>query len=119
MAKASNVDEWVALLLPPHRSVAERLRRMVMSVEPAFRESLKWGNPVYSLEQQDIVYIAGQRQYLQLGFYSGASLADPHHLIEGTGKGMRHIKVPLSADEELLARLRGYVRSAAFASQRA
>ncbi len=118
MAKASNVDEWVALLHPSHRTVAERLRRMVMDVEPAFRESIKWGNPVYSLGQ-DIVYIADQRQYVQLGFFIGASLPDPYQLIEGTGKGMRHIKVSLTADEELLARLRGYVRNAAFAAQRA
>jgi hypothetical protein len=118
MARASNVDEWIALLPSSHRAVAERLRRMVMDVEPAFRESVKWGNPVYSLGQ-DIVYIADQRQYVQLGFYSGASLPDPYQLIEGTGKGMRHIKVVVTADEELMARLRGYVRNAAFAASRA
>ena len=114
MAKASSVEEWIAVLSPDHRAIAERLRRMVLDVEPAFREAIKWGNPVYS-KASDAVYIDDQPQYVQLGFFSGATLPDPYNLIEGTGKGMRHIKLR-SLDEELAARLRGYVRNAAMAA---
>ena len=33
------------------------------------------------------------RGYINLGFYQGAVLADPQGLLEGTGKGLRHVKL--------------------------
>ena len=116
MAKSSSVEEWLAQLLPEHRAAASRLRRMVREVDPDLREAMKWGNPVYSLES-DVIYIADQRQYVQLGFFAGADMPDPHELIEGTGKGMRHIKGPLPIDESFVIQLRIYVRNAVAAAR--
>ncbi len=33
-----------------------------------------------------------------LGFFWGGNLDDPHHLLEGTGKRMRHVKVKTLED---------------------
>jgi len=33
------------------------------------------------------------RGYINLGFYQGAVLADAKRLLEGTGKGLRHVKI--------------------------
>ncbi len=96
--------------------MAARLRRMILDVEPTFREAVKWGNPVYA-KARDAVYIATQRTYLQLGFFEGAAMPDPYALIEGTGKAMRHIKLR-TLDEDLVAKLRGYVRNAAAAADK-
>jgi hypothetical protein len=38
-------------------------------------------------------YIMPMRGYINLGFYQGAVLADPGRLLEGTGKGLRHVKI--------------------------
>ena len=38
-------------------------------------------------------YIMPMRGYINLGFYQGAVLADPERLLEGTGKGLRHVKI--------------------------
>jgi hypothetical protein len=38
-------------------------------------------------------YISVQSSHVNLGFYHGASLADPDGLLEGTGKGLRHTKI--------------------------
>ena len=38
-------------------------------------------------------YIMPMRGYVNLGFYQGALLADPKRLLEGTGKGLRHVKI--------------------------
>jgi hypothetical protein len=38
-------------------------------------------------------YIAVYASHINLGFYHGASLADPSKLLAGTGKGLRHVKV--------------------------
>jgi hypothetical protein len=98
-------------LPPDHRRVAERLRTIILDVDPAFKEAIKWGNPVFS-KRKDALYIANQAKYVQLGFFSGATLADPQGLIEGTGKGMRHVKV-WEYDEALFVRLRIYIKEAA------
>jgi len=56
-------------------------------------------------------YIAAARSHVNLGFCRGASLPDPHHVLEGEGKAMRHIKF---RSEEDLHRLfvRRYIRRA-------
>ena len=38
-------------------------------------------------------YIGVQTMHINAGFYFGAHLADPHALLEGTGKHLRHCKV--------------------------
>jgi hypothetical protein len=38
-------------------------------------------------------YIGAYRDHVNLGFYYGAELSDPEHLLEGSGKKLRHIKV--------------------------
>lgn len=37
--------------------------------------------------------IQPQRNWVNLIFYHGAELPDPQGALEGTGKGMRHVKV--------------------------
>jgi Domain of unknown function (DU1801) len=38
-------------------------------------------------------YLALYAEHINLGFYHGTSLPDPSNLLQGTGKGLRHIKV--------------------------
>ena len=38
-------------------------------------------------------YIGIHKSHVNLGFYHGAGLRDPEGLLEGTGKGLRHVKV--------------------------
>ncbi|MCK9537873.1 DUF1801 domain-containing protein [Dokdonella sp.] len=42
---------------------------------------------------QHYAYLAIHARHLNLGFYEGAFLADPNHLLEGTGKALRHVKI--------------------------
>jgi hypothetical protein len=56
-------------------------------------------------------YVAAYANHVNLGFYLGADLPDPHGLLKGTGKKMRHIRFKSPGD--LRARfLRVYIRSA-------
>lgn len=38
-------------------------------------------------------YIMPHARHVNLGFYQGVALRDPHGLLEGTGKRLRHVKV--------------------------
>lgn len=40
-----------------------------------------------------ICYFAPQKGYVNFGFFFGGDLPDPKHLLVGTGKRMRHVKV--------------------------
>jgi hypothetical protein len=40
-----------------------------------------------------ICYIASQKGYVNFGFFFGAGLPDPEHLLAGEGKRMRHVKI--------------------------
>ena len=85
-------------LLAPHsaavRELIELLRELVRSTAPELTEEVKmgWHNIVYK-KKSIIVAVGPQKQYAQLYFYKGTSLPDPAGLLEGTGKGLRHINV--------------------------
>ncbi|MBV8907095.1 MAG: DUF1801 domain-containing protein [Acidobacteriia bacterium] len=56
-------------------------------------------------------YVAAYARHVNLGFYNGAALPDPHRVLKGTGKKLRHIRFDSPGD--LRHRyLRGYIRSA-------
>ncbi len=42
-------------------------------------------------------YIAVYGTHINLGFYHGALLADPTGILDGTGKGLRHVKIGSTA----------------------
>src|SRR5581483_3195534 len=84
--------------------LALALRELVLTQAPHAEEVL------YSVYAQVIVfrlpgrkrsafcYIAAYSNHVNLGFYDGASLPDPHRALIGTGKKMRHIKFDSPTD---------------------
>ena len=56
-------------------------------------------------------YIAAYSHHVNVGFYRGAELPDPHRLLQRTGKQMRHIRFD-SADGLHRSHLSGYIRAA-------
>ncbi len=68
------------------------MRRLIVAVAPNAQEDLKWGQP-WSAGKNGVCYIAAFRDHINLGFARGAELPDPAGRLEGTGKGMRHVKI--------------------------
>ena len=75
------------------------LRKLIRTLDPRFCE-LAW--PKLKIASygvgpkkltQHYAYIAVHGSHINLGFYHGASLPDPDHLLEGTGKALRHLKI--------------------------
>ena len=44
------------------------------------------------------IYVAAYAKGVNIGFWDGVSLPDPDHLLEGTGKRSRHVKIRELAD---------------------
>jgi hypothetical protein len=77
--------------------LVSRLRRLVLSVDPRITEALKYGGLLFSAGPP-FCGIFSYTHHVSLEFSRGASLPDPHHVLEGEGKHRRHIKLTTRAD---------------------
>jgi len=57
------------------------------------REILHDGCPVACLGDAPFAYVNVFTAHVNVGFFQGASLPDPTHLLQGAGKCMRHVKL--------------------------
>lgn len=92
-------EDVLALADASLQPVCMALRALVAAQDPGFFE-VAWPKlkiASYGVgpakQTQHYAYIAVHRAHLNLGLYHGADLADPHGLLEGSGKQLRHVKI--------------------------
>jgi hypothetical protein len=61
------------------------------------RELLHDGCPNACLSNVPFAYVNVFTSHVNVGFFQGASLPDPTHLLQGSGKFMRQVKLTLDA----------------------
>jgi hypothetical protein len=88
-AVAAWLDERSAELGPIARHWFQVLRDCGDDV----REVLHDGHPTACVGDVAFAYVNAFRAHVNVGFFRGADLEDPSHLLEGTGKFMRHVKL--------------------------
>jgi hypothetical protein len=97
--RLGTIDDVLKDVAEPMRAIVLRLRDLVIEIDSDTTEQPRPGDNALSYGvgpqkmKQGYAYIAPQKSYVNLGFYQGASLPDPHGLLEGTGKGLRHVKI--------------------------
>lgn len=71
------------------------------------RELLHDGCPVACFGDAPFGYVNAFTSHVNIGFFQGSALPDPAHLLQGTGKSMRHAKLRpgMAMDEAALTRL--------------
>lgn len=80
-------------------AIATELREIIAALHPDVVEVPRKGDNAISYGvgpkkmSEAYTYIMPQKDRVNLGFFYGVGLADPHHLLEGTGKQLRHVKV--------------------------
>jgi hypothetical protein len=89
---AKTVDEYVASLPASQAEIVQALRQIVRAAAPQASEAIKWAQPVYD-DNGPVAWIRAHRAHVNIGFWRGAELDDPHGLLEGDGDKMRHIKL--------------------------
>jgi hypothetical protein len=95
-----SIEQFLMQLPPPKRELALQIRETILSVNPEIEEAIKWGQLAFLIKKKYFVFIYTYKHldYLNLGFKQAIKLSDPKNLFEGTGKGMRHIKVSTAKD---------------------
>ncbi|MGI9546169.1 MAG: YdeI/OmpD-associated family protein [Flavobacteriaceae bacterium] len=78
----------------PFKEEIRILRELAMGTELV--ETLKWGAPVYTIQDKNVVGIMAFKNHYGLWFFNGVYLTDPENLLEnaqeGKTKAMRHWK---------------------------
>jgi hypothetical protein len=89
-----------------------RLRGLIVALDPDVVEVPRRGDRAitYGVGEKKMsegyVYLAPQRDWVNLGFFHATSLPDPAGVLEGTGVRMRHVKVrPGDVREDVLRAL--------------
>lgn len=72
--------------------ILNKLRALIFSKFPNVNEQFKWSRPVYAINK-DFCYLKTTKKCVTLGFFEFDKIKTNSHLIEGTGKSMRHIKI--------------------------
>ncbi len=90
-------------IVEPHpeaiRQIAYALRELIEALHPDSFETPRNGErcATYGIGPKKMTeayaHIFPLKSSVNLGFYHGISLPDPHALLEGTGKSMRHLKI--------------------------
>lgn len=89
-----NIEKFLASLPEEKRDLALKVRDIILEADKSITEDIKWGNLSFmSNGNIGFIYTYKSVPYINLGYMRAVELTDPKKLLEGTGKGMRHIKI--------------------------
>lgn len=87
------VDAWMKEHRGELGDIAHRWFEVLRKCGDEVRELVHDGCPVACLGDAPFGYVNVFRSHVNVGFFRGAALPDPTHLLQGTGKFMRHVKL--------------------------
>ncbi len=72
--------------------VEAAVHEVIRALAPELRVERRWGHPWYV--GNDLVVLPGTfSKHVGVEFWRGTSLRDPTHLLQGTGKNLRHARL--------------------------
>lgn len=92
------VDEWLSGDPAELYSIARQWFEVFRECGDDVNELLHDGYPTACLNGAAFGYVNVYKSHLNVGFYMGAFIDDPHLLLEGSGKRMRHVKLKPKKD---------------------
>jgi hypothetical protein len=101
------IDAWMKEHRGELGAIAYQWFEVMRKCGDEVRELMHDGCPVACLGDVPFGYVNVFASHVNVGFFHGASLPDPAHLLQGTGKFMRHVKLrpETTIDAALLSRL--------------
>ncbi|MEZ5557609.1 MAG: DUF1801 domain-containing protein [Pseudomonadales bacterium] len=87
------IESWMADHRGDLGTIARRWFEVMRRCGDDVREVLHDGHPTVCLDGAGFAYVNAFKAHVNVGFFRGAELDDPHGLLEGSGKFMRHVKL--------------------------
>lgn len=101
------IDDWLGAQRDDLRRLAADAFALMRRCGDDVRELMHDNCPTACAHDAAFGYVNAYRDHVNVGFFFGALLEDPAHLLEGTGKRGRHVKLwpGREVDSTALARL--------------
>ena len=98
------VYEYIEKQKSPQKEIIQKVRKIFKKTLPNCEEKMRWGVITFATGK---FYLAAMKNRVHVGFAITGLNKDEIDLFEGTGKTMRHIKIPKleDVDQEKLAKL--------------
>jgi hypothetical protein len=98
------VNEYIEKQKSPQKEILQKVRRIFHETLPNCEEKRAWGVVTFA---EGKFYIAAMRNRVHVGFAITGLSKDEINLFEGTGKTMRHLKIPTlnDMDDKTLVKL--------------
>lgn len=99
MLSLHEIESFLQRTPPDLQDMVWELRNIITSVAPNAAEVIRWGGLSYYHEGRGGIVSAGicqigiHKDHIRLAFIHGAFLPDPRHLLAGTQKVKRYIKL--------------------------
>jgi hypothetical protein len=87
------IDAWMKEHSGALGAIAHQWFEVMRKCGDEVRELLHDGCPVACLGDAPFGYVNVFHSHVNVGFFHGAALPDPAHLLQGSGKFMRHVKL--------------------------
>jgi hypothetical protein len=93
-----SVERYILAQRPQHQPLLRLLRKVVRDAFPGAGEELKSGQPCYLVGGERVACLFVIGDHVNLGLFRGAEVDDPRRVLDGSGRGMRHIRVGVPSD---------------------
>jgi hypothetical protein len=96
----TTVEQWLndlALANPARLELVQAARKVIYMQAPEASERVMYGGLMFSAPAQ-FCGVFAYSEHVSVEFGRGCDLADPHGVLEGSGKFRRHIKLRSLAD---------------------
>jgi hypothetical protein len=97
MRRDPSIDLWMRKHRGELGAIAQYWFEVIRRCGDDVREVLHDGHPTACVADAAFAYVNAFTAHVNVGFFRGAELDDPAHLLEGTGIRMRHVKLRPSA----------------------
>jgi hypothetical protein len=87
------VEAWFRKRPEELGAIAKRWFDVMRDCGDDVKELLHDGHPTACVGSAAFAYVNAFKAHVNVGFFLGAGISDPHGLLEGTGKFMRHMKI--------------------------
>ena len=92
-----NVDAKIEAYYSKNQKYKEGISHLrAIALKTQFVETLKWGSPVYTIDNKNVLGILAFKNHFGIWFFNGVFLSDPKGVLvnaqEGKTKSMRHWK---------------------------
>jgi len=90
--------EDIRLLSEEGHALVQAVRALVKQTFGTVGEEVKYGGILFAVDGVSFAGVFAYKQHVSVEFGQGAAITDPHGLLEGSGKGRRHLKLRVPND---------------------